>query len=628
MIAAPTQLAASGTNGGMPVGMGVAEVSQDDFLTAVFAGSAGGFIEFRALPSKARTFVRPGDLRAIEAFITDHSAENIFFGVATRRTQENGDLRNCASLSALWVDLDFKAMPEPEARDRLAELSLPPSVVVRSGGGVHTYWLLRQPADVGREEPRLRAILRALVRATNGDSNAAEPARVLRVPGTRNYKYDPPRMVTIETWAPERRYDLSDFDCLTPEPSASLRLERGRFALPEKISEGRRNGTLYRLARSMKGIRLSGEAIHAALTVENASRCEPPLPAREVADIACHAWEQADRSDFSRPHHADGGGEPGYSIRSPKGWVGKGTNFSPVTAARLLAQEPEPMTWIWEPYLPEGALVLLAAFMKVGKSTFAYALAVAIAQGRLFLGYPTKQGGVLILAVEEHGRDVRRRLERFGMWPEDPVHVHVGRLEPSPETLEALRAFISGNSIRVVILDTLARFWSVDDENDNAEVVRQASPLLDLARETGAVMLVVHHEGKGGGHDGRGIRGASALFALADQALLLERRQGGDSTHRVLRAIGRYDETPQELILELEGEQYRALGTAEEVDREAMKTKVLGALSEEPQDVRTLAEATELAQKAVRTALAALGHEVIKEGEGKKGAPYTYRRRS
>src|SRR5262245_32180576 len=112
------------------------------------------------------------------------------------------------------------------------------------------------------------------------------------------------------------------------------------------------------------------------------------------------------------------------SIPSLKERVGRESNFNPVKASELLMQEPEPLTWLWDSYLPVGSLSLLAAYMKVGKSTFAYALAVAVAQGRPFLDYGTKQGPVLILAVEEHPRDVRRRLERFGLSKSDPLYVH------------------------------------------------------------------------------------------------------------------------------------------------------------------------------------------------------------
>jgi len=315
------------------------------------------------------------------------------------------------------------------------------------------------------------------------------------------------------------------------------------------------------------------------------------------------------------------------SFLPPKGELGKETNFRPVKAVYLLAQEPEPVVWVWEPFIPEGALALLAAFMKVGKSTFAYALAVAVAQGRPFLGFPTKQGGVLILAVEEHPRDVKLRLQqRFGMRAGDPLYVHTGPLANDKATLEAIKDFISRNAISLVILDTLGRFWRVKDENSNAEVVQEVSPLLDLARDTGAAVLLVHHESKSGGEDGKGIRGASALFGLVDQAFLLQKAQGGSSNRRVLKCIGRYDETPREVVLELEGDEYRLLGKPEDLDLEMAKGKVLQALSGGPQDTPTLSKLTQLPDSTTRRALTQLGDLVVRDGRGVKGDPHTYRR--
>lgn len=316
------------------------------------------------------------------------------------------------------------------------------------------------------------------------------------------------------------------------------------------------------------------------------------------------------------------------SIPPPKGGVGKETNFCPVSAAELLSGEPEPIPWVWEPFLPEGGLALLVAFMKVGKSTFVYALAVAVAQGQPFLGYPTKQGGVLILAVEEHPRDVKLRLRNFGMRPEDPIYVHTGRLDNSEATLNTLKDFIIDKGIKLVILDTLGRFWSLYDENNNAEVVRQVSPLLDLARETDAVVLLVHHERKSGGEQGRGIRGGSALFGLVDQALMLERPQGQKGSKRTLKALGRYADTPGEVILELVGNEYRKLGTPGELSEEAVRVKVLAALTDEAQTLESLAQKAGLSEKATKKALEALGNQVVREGKGVKGDPHTYRRAS
>jgi hypothetical protein len=48
--------------------------------------------------------------------------------------------------------------------------------------------------------------------------------------------------------------------------------------------------------------------------------------------------------------------------------------------------------WIWHRMLPSGGLCLLAAYMKVGKSTLAYALGAAVAQGKPFLGQSARCG--------------------------------------------------------------------------------------------------------------------------------------------------------------------------------------------------------------------------------------------
>src|SRR3984893_9425245 len=254
-----------------------------------------------------------------------------------------------------------------------------------------------------------------------------------------------------------------------------------------------------------------------------------------------------------------------FSIPALKGPLGKRKRFRLMTAADILATEAQPIPWVWDLFLPRGALALLVAFMKVGKSTFIYALAIAVARGVSFLRYPTQQGAVLIFALEEHPRDVRRHLEQFGMRSDDPIFILTGRLQNSPDLLEELQTFIVEHDITLVIIDTLTQFWSVADENSNSEVVREISSILDLARTTNATVLLVHHERKSGGEEGRGIRGGSALFGLVDQALLLERRHGGDETHRVLRTFGRYFEPPREVVLALDDSESLKLGTGEDL---------------------------------------------------------------
>jgi predicted ATP-dependent serine protease len=260
--------------------------------------------------------------------------------------------------------------------------------------------------------------------------------------------------------------------------------------------------------------------------------------------------------------------------------------------------------------------------MKVGKSTFAYPLALAVMKGQLFLGTPTLQGPVLILAVEEHARDVRLRLERFGATPADPLHVHSGRLDPA--SLPVIRNFVKEHGVRLVLLDTLSRYWRIHDENDNAEIIRLVSPFVDLAHETDAAVVLVHHERKSGGADGHGIRGGSALFGLVDQSLSLERRPGGGENQRVLKALGRYDDSPAELVLELDGDEYRAIGTPEQFTLAARQAVVLGILTDVPQTVEALMAAAQLPRTTTQKVLSSLGAKVARQGAGIKGDPYLY----
>ena len=57
---------------------------------------------------------------------------------------------------------------------------LPPSIVIASGGGLHAYWLMREPISVQEDSAALTSLLRRLTSAVGGDLVAAEPARIHR----------------------------------------------------------------------------------------------------------------------------------------------------------------------------------------------------------------------------------------------------------------------------------------------------------------------------------------------------------------------------------------------------------------------------------------------------------------
>jgi hypothetical protein len=201
---------------------------------------------------------------------------------------------------------------------------------------------------------------------------------------------------------------------------------------------------------------------------------------------------------------------------------------------------------------------------------------------------------------------------------------HVGPLDYSKATFAALAAFVKKHQIGLLVVDTLANFWNVRDEDDNAEVREQMKRFRALALTTGVTVLLLYHESKRGGKGGRGIRGAGALFAAVDEALILT-APGADptkTTMRTLTVLGRFG-LPPALNVELDGVDFRLVGEAP--GRQEKVTKLLGALDGEWRTVPDLAQRSDLPEKEVRRLLEPPPGGIESEGRGVKGDPIRFR---
>jgi len=82
-----------------------------------------------------------------------------------------------------------------------------------------------------------------------------------------------------------------DLDALLPQLARSNKVEKPLLVQPserwaEVITQGKRHNTLLSLAGELKAKRFSSEQIVAELRMHNAQRCSPPLPDKEVEEIA------------------------------------------------------------------------------------------------------------------------------------------------------------------------------------------------------------------------------------------------------------------------------------------------------------------------------------------------------
>ena len=145
-------------------------------------------------------------------------------------------------------------------------------------------------------------------------------------------------------------------------------------AAPEKVQEGGRNDTLYRLACSLRGKGLGEAGITAALLEENRERCVPPLPAAEVEKIAKSAGRY-ERGSTGGGHalNWDGTAEPSHRADSPDQLF---SLFKP-----LSEYQEEEAEWIVPGWIPKGQISLIAADGGIGKTTLWCHIIAALSSG-------------------------------------------------------------------------------------------------------------------------------------------------------------------------------------------------------------------------------------------------------
>jgi hypothetical protein len=229
-----------------------------------------------------------------------------FFGVALRTPSaardRKGDAAHCQTLTALYVDADFKKIGEAETRKRLAAFSTAPSILVNSGGGLHPYLLLHTPIDLQTGYDDARGLLRRLAYSVAAivDTSVSEPARVLRIPGSLNFKYTPPRPVTIEQFT-DARVDPADLPLIELAPqSGNGTSSDAPFRMPEAIIKNDRHETLRLLMRSLQAHGVGLEGALAACHIENNAKGQPPLDRKELDSYLRRASQYADAPGFVR----------------------------------------------------------------------------------------------------------------------------------------------------------------------------------------------------------------------------------------------------------------------------------------------------------------------------------------
>lgn len=169
------------------------------------------------------------------------------------------------------------------------------------------------------------------------------------------------------------------------------------------------------------------------------------------------------------------------------------------------------ITWLWEPWIPNGAIVLLEGDPAVGKG-----LLVSDLTARLTTGSPLPPGprgagdrapsNVLIVSSEDSYRKVLNpRLTAAGadlkrvfyLWEVQDVGDKAPRMIVLPHDLDRIKEKVEQERIKLIVLDPLNAFLDPSiDANKDADVRSVLSKVFAWLETTDVAMLAIRHLNK------------------------------------------------------------------------------------------------------------------------------------
>lgn len=482
--------------------------------------------------------------------------------------------RYAESLFCFWADIDRHENSKYSTDEQIEEAiegflkktGLPqPNLKHYTGYGLHIYWTLSEGLRTPEWQPladQLQTLLQTL--GVGADPITADAARILRLPGTQNFRNPKNPVETRLVIASEEHINVDMFrNALSaaaekfPPPPALVTNSSPRQTdippTPENIALVKRmlaaidpdpagigGGNRAKWMRTIWAVAATGWGEVGYQLARDWSESGDLFDERDFNGV----WESYDPLRGANGGKGTGYGtlvhyarEAGYKDPLPQPAQQPVRQSSP-SAGRLITRaacdyEPQPIEWLVDESIPLGAMVVIAGEPGLGKSQIAIRLAAAVTTGN---GLPNEQpyrdlGSVIILANEDDAeRTIRPRLEAAGA---DLAKVHIvegvaregeeADLFQLDQDITELRIKTAElGDVRMIIIDPPGAYLgSQVDSYKDTDVRRVLAPLAKLAQETGAlVLLVVHLNKRADGSPQQRISGSTAWTAAPRAAYL------------------------------------------------------------------------------------------------------------
>lgn len=317
---------------------------------------------------------KPATRHGLHDATTDSQQLNQWFG--------NGQLYNVAIRTGAASGFDVLDIDGDDGVKALQALiavygNLPKTPCVRTGGGgLHYYF-----------------------RHADGVSNSASKiAEHLDVRGDGGYVIAPPSVhgsgAVYEWIVPPEACELADWpkwllDRIRNAATRPATAEQPSEPSAPIIPAGQRNQTLTSIAGAMRRKGLDADTIEAALKTHNRKYCHPPLPDKEISNIA----------------------------RSMGRYAPSGRSTRTLPLVKMETIQPEPISWQWANRFPTKGINLIPGVGSAGKTTFAAYLMSVLTTGRDWVDCPneTPKGSCLFIGDEDDlASAIRPKLDSAG----------------------------------------------------------------------------------------------------------------------------------------------------------------------------------------------------------------------
>lgn len=436
-------------------------------------------------------------------FLTTHLSihhghqRHVWVGVGPR---ERVGSTNPAVNRALWCDFDDSVTTEEVALESIRKATLPePSMLVHSGNGYHAYWKLHTPLEPTEARKYSKGVHRALPTDATHD-----PTRVMRLPGTVNFKGGEEKPCSIVFLDESRVYSVLEFPKIEMEVTDTAVVERQAKMLSEedvvRFSVPYVEGSRHHLGLAIAGFLRKDRFF---------SRSEATEALRTIHTRAGYEWPddgiiKTVNDTYNLPMSRVAGRSALYEfgIVPPEEKVFQlklpEVKRPTISIIDFTEDIKEQEFWV-DGLVGPGLTTLWAAPPKAGKSFCVMQLGYNISKGKDIWGWEVPEAKKVLYFQGElsKGMVYARAMSMFGRANLPPASQYAMTDKPEEtitlnETPEVLLDL--AQHFDVIIIDPLSAF-NGNDENSYTSV-RETLGIFDSLKAQGKAVILVHHTRK------------------------------------------------------------------------------------------------------------------------------------